>query len=46
VLIAIGSALLIGRAMETSGLAAAIAESLSAVVNPSNPASCSPRCIC
>jgi di/tricarboxylate transporter len=37
VLFAIGSALLIGRAMETSGLAAAIAGSLSGVVNPSNP---------
>jgi di/tricarboxylate transporter len=37
VLFAIGSALLIGRAMETSGLAAAIAGQLSGVLNPSNP---------
>ena len=37
VLFAIGSALLIGRAMESSGLAAAIAGGLSGVVNPSNP---------
>lgn len=37
VLFAIGSALLIGRAMETSGLAASIAAQMSGVVNPSNP---------
>jgi len=37
VLFAIGSALLIGRAMESSGLAAAVAGGLSGVVNSSNP---------
>lgn len=37
VLFAIGSALLIGRAMQTSGLASSIAAQMSAVVAPTNP---------
>jgi di/tricarboxylate transporter len=37
VLFAIGSALLIGRAMQTSGLATSIATQMSAVVAPTNP---------
>ncbi len=37
VLFAIGSALLIGRAMQTSGLATSIAAQMSAVVAPTNP---------
>jgi len=37
VLFAIGSALLVGRAMQTSGLAASIAAQMSAIVAPTNP---------
>ena len=37
VLFAIGSALIIGRAMQTSGLAAEIATQMSSVISPTNP---------